>query len=1177
MSTLYTHGKWAVISAAKFDTYDTIQVSSSDSLSSVRLALSTAGTIDFTTKLGLRAAEIYGTAGRDNITSGDGADTIWGFGGKDTLAGGNGDDLLFGDSGNPTVLGDDVLYGGSGNDILVGGAGRDGLYAGAGDDFFLITNPTPGQDSFFGGTGRDILVVSDDFNLGYDKVVFTSLILDSAASVEYFLMDLTKPVTLFGTAENNFFDLSGTFVGNTGSGGLGVSVLFDLSTGSDTLFGGDGKETVVLHDGNDRVELGDGDDSLIVADGNVAGDTLNGGGGSDLIIFQTTNPGDELIFQRLDLSSGAGFEGAQFATDSLYGTAGADVWDMTGLVWSGTGTGYFVYGIELRDGNDLFKGAMSGEHVEGGAGNDTLYGNDGSDGLDAGTGIDALYGGDGDDWLSFDDWQVGDTLDGGRGNNGLTIGRALLPGGTITTLNYEAIRGFSAAHISALTVLGDIRIIGTAASEQIDLSFMTRLRMESAMQLLEGNDRYTGSADGNNVDGGAGNDTLYGGAGLDTLLGGAGDDLMVGGEGGDTYEVNSAGDVIIETGTQGIDVIRTPFATWKITGPFEGVQAEGPGGLRATGNAERNWMAGAEGDDKLIGLDGMDTLVSSGGHDTLIGGEGRDLYILSNLDAVIVEVTGGGRDTVSTSISGYVLGKYLEDLIGGADGQDFFGTGNGAANKLIGGAGNDTLVGMGGDDTIDGSGGDDVMKGGWGDDDYYVWQTGDVIVEAANQGIDKAIVRNAPSYVLPNFVENAELGSRYAENDTFHDHPLGVALTANTMNNFISGSEAADTIDARTGADSVYAGDGDDQIYFGDWTPGLDLLYGGNGTDTLHFGDPSGQGAPVTLVLHDLAFLEKSSIERLVIEDNVVLTGTEGNDGFYFPSVSGEVLASTIDLLGGNDGFSGGAGDDRVDGGDGNDVLGGNDGNDLLIGGDGYNTIFGGQGNDTLDASAADWDQLYGGNGDDVYIVGPGTVQILESYSGVGDTSFDTVVTSRSIFSLSDGLEAVVAVGSGGLYSWGTSFDNLMQGAEGNDYFRSLEGTDTLIGGEGQDSLFSGEGNDICEGGLGADLFVFDTAPGSANVDHIRDFTHLEDKIVLYAPIFTALLTGATLASSAFRNISDTVHAGADSRILYEATSGRIFYDSDGSGATQRILIAVLDTHPTLSAADFVVTDSTFD
>ena len=47
-------------------------------------------------------------------------------------------------------------------------------------------------------------------------------------------------------------------------------------------------------------------------------------------------------------------------------------------------------------------------------------------------------------------------------------------------------------------------------------------------------------------------------------------------------------------------------------------------------------------------------------------------------------------------------------------------------------------------------------------------------------------------------------------------------------------------------------------------------------------------------------------------------------------------------------------------------------------------------------------------------------------------------------------------------------------------------------------------------------------------------------------------------------------HDGSD-RIIYNRTNGAVFYDSDGTGAAAKKLIAILDHHPALTQDDFFV------
>ena len=124
MTVLYTNGNFTDLSPAAFNTYATIQVSPTDATSAVLLGLSSAGTINFSPKVGLRSAEVDGSLGNDNITTGAGEDSLWGNAGNDTLSGGAGNDLLVGDWNNLATTGNDLIYGGTGSDKSAGRVGQ---------------------------------------------------------------------------------------------------------------------------------------------------------------------------------------------------------------------------------------------------------------------------------------------------------------------------------------------------------------------------------------------------------------------------------------------------------------------------------------------------------------------------------------------------------------------------------------------------------------------------------------------------------------------------------------------------------------------------------------------------------------------------------------------------------------------------------------------------------------------------------------------------------------------------------------------------------------------------------------------------------------------------------------------------------------------------------------------
>jgi Ca2+-binding RTX toxin-like protein len=98
---------------------------------------------------------------------------------------------------------------------------------------------------------------------------------------------------------------------------------------------------------------------------------------------------------------------------------------------------------------------------------------------------------------------------------------------------------------------------------------------------------------------------------------------------------------------------------------------------------------------------------------------------------------------------------------------------------------------------------------------------------------------------------------------------------------------------------------------------------------------------------------------------------------------------------------------------------------------------------------------------------------------------------------------------------------------------------------------------------------VFDTPlSATANVDTVRDFNVVDDTIRLENAIFTKLAAG-TLASGSLR----TGPKAADSNdyVLYDAATGALSYDADGSGGGAAVKFAQLATGLALTSADILV------
>jgi Ca2+-binding RTX toxin-like protein len=165
----------------------------------------------------------------------------------------------------------------------------------------------------------------------------------------------------------------------------------------------------------------------------------------------------------------------------------------------------------------------------------------------------------------------------------------------------------------------------------------------------------------------------------------------------------------------------------------------------------------------------------------------------------VVEVVGGGIDTVRTALSSYSLGAEVDNLTFIGTGS-FTGIGNSLANAITGSSVNDTL---------DGGVGIDTMSGGVGNDTYFVDNIGDVLIDSG--GSDTVAVS----------LSNYTLGSAF-ENLVFTGSGAFIG-TGNASSNLIVGGSGNDTLSGGNGNDTLRGG------------AGFDQLFGGSGNDVFVF------------------------------------------------------------------------------------------------------------------------------------------------------------------------------------------------------------------------------------------------------------------------------------------------------------------------------------------------------
>lgn len=159
-----------------------------------------------------------------------------------------------------------------------------------------------------------------------------------------------------------------------------------------------------------------------------------------------------------------------------------------------------------------------------------------------------------------------------------------------------------------------------------------------------------------------------------------------------------------------------------------------------------------------------------------------------------------------------------------------------------------------------------------------------------------------------------------------------------------------------------------------------------------------------------------------------------------------------------------------------------------------------------------------------------------------------------------DGGESTVRGGKG---------DDVLMGSEWDEQLLGGKGNDKLYGGSGWDILDGGPGKDVLDGGAHGDAFRFTSKLGKGNVDKVTLFSPYYDRIELDISIFKTLKPGWLEAGALHYG---SVAADSDDRIIYNVSSGALFYDRDGDGPAGKIKFAVLANKPEkLHEGDFLV------
>ncbi|WP_112662565.1 Ig-like domain-containing protein [Microvirga flavescens] len=138
------------------------------------------------------------------------------------------------------------------------------------------------------------------------------------------------------------------------------------------------------------------------------------------------------------------------------------------------------------------------------------------------------------------------------------------------------------------------------------------------------------------------------------------------------------------------------------------------------GTSGDDYLQGTPFDDLIFGYDGNDFLDGGESYDNLFGGAGNDVYVVDDVDDIVVEEPGEGQDQIILKGKSYTLGGSVsvETIsVQRSNGATF--KGNELSQTILGNGGNDRLFGGGGHDTVRGGSGKDIIKGEAGSDRLF--------------------------------------------------------------------------------------------------------------------------------------------------------------------------------------------------------------------------------------------------------------------------------------------------------------------------------------------------------------------------------------------------------------------------------------------------------------------------
>ncbi|WP_419782038.1 FecR domain-containing protein [Maridesulfovibrio sp.] len=590
---------------------------------------------------------ITGTAGQSN--------TLGGTPDADQIIGMEMADEISGKNGNDFLLGyggNDNISGDNGNDSILGGDGNDALFGNAGEDKI---DGGAGADIITGGDGKDDI----DGGTSSGDVDFVSYE-DAEAGVTVNLADGTATggggddtiKNIEGIIGSKYLDkLTGDSSDNVFRPGLNSNYTEGNDATREIVDGGSEQTGDILDFSNITK-------SVYI---NLNGDTDNDMDADEAVIY------DDTILDSAKLNV------VKFSNiEKFIGSQGDD------KMVAGTGSATFDgnAGDDLIQGGsqaDMLSGGDGKDFISGGGGVDTISGGKGNDTILGGTGADYIDGGAGSDWMDFSD--------AGLASTGVYISSAFTQ--TVDGVEYIKVKEADAGLGHTSTIVDYIVNI----------------------------ENFSGTNNGDYIEGTAANNIIHGHAGADSLMGGDGSDTLSGGDGLDTLDGGSGDDDWVDysyvTSSETLSIDLSVLSGDYVIGKLNMVEADKIKNIehvigtknadQITGDDNNNNLMGGAGDDVLDGGAGDDILHGGTGADELKGGADTDLISYKGSTAAINIDLGDGStaDVGGTALFSHSEGadkfSNIEGVIG-SDAADTIKASTLSADTIQGGKGADTIT-----------------------------------------------------------------------------------------------------------------------------------------------------------------------------------------------------------------------------------------------------------------------------------------------------------------------------------------------------------------------------------------------------------------------------------------------------------------------------------------------------